>query len=415
MEIKKVFAREVLDSRGNPTVEAVVTTKTAVGTAIVPSGASTGTHEALELRDKGKRYGGKGVKKAVANVNDRIAKKLKGMNVKDQRGLDSRMITLDGSPNKRNLGANAMLAVSMAAARASALETGIPLYERIAKLVGTKKATLPVPFANVINGGKHAGGKLAMQEFMIAPVNARSFSDATQSVAETYHTLKAILKKKYGTSAVNVGDEGGFAPPIDTAEEALSMLQKAIKEAGYEKKMRIAMDPAASEFYKNNLYRLNRLLSGEELTKYYLKLIKRFPIISIEDAFDQDDFDSFASLSAATPIQVVGDDLLVTNTSRIRMAIDKKLCRALLLKVNQIGTVTEALDAARLAMSHKWKVMVSHRSGETEDTFIADLAVGLGCGQIKLGAPARSERVAKYNRLLRIEEESGLKYHRFRN
>jgi enolase len=405
--ILSLKAREVLDSRGNPTVEAELTTEAGTALAIVPSGASTGTHEALELRDNDKnRYLGKGVTKAVKNVNTTIAKELKGKPL-DPVAIDRALIVLDGTKNKGKLGANAILAVSMAAFRAAALTEKIELYAYLAETFDLKPC-MPVPYSNVINGGKHAGGDLYMQEFMIVPIGAKSFAEATRFVAETYHCLKGVIKDKYGVSATNVGDEGGFAPPIATPEEALDLLVQAIKESGHVGKVKIAMDPAASEFFKDNKY--HNMTPGEMIAKY-TELVKKYPVISVEDIFAEDDYDTWATfLNKHQKLQVVGDDLLVTNVERIRMAEEKKLCNALLLKVNQIGTVTEAVDAAKLAQSYGWKVMVSHRSGETEDTFIADLSVALGCSQIKPGAPCRSDRVAKYNRLIRIEEKTGLKY-----
>lgn len=369
----------------------------------MPSGASTGKHEAVELRDNNKKYLGKGVLKAVENINKIISKKIIGKDARKQKSIDKLMVDMAGE-NKSKLGANATLAVSLAVARAS----GKQLYKRLQRLTGNK-FLMPIPFCNVINGGKHAGNALNIQEFMIAPVGASSFSEALRMNTETYHILKKIIQKKYGKSAVNVGDEGGFAPPIDDARQALNMLVKAIDEAGYNKKIKIAMDCAASEFFSKGIYSLKRQYSPELLTSYYLELIKKYPIISIEDPFAEDDFDSFQKFRKKTKIQIVGDDLLVTNKDRIKMAIENKLCNALLLKVNQIGTLTEAIEAAQLAFNNNWNVMVSHRSGETSDDFIADLSVALGCGQIKSGAPARGERTAKYNQLLRIEEELGKK------
>jgi enolase len=413
-KITKIRAREVLDSRGNPTVEVEVRTQNSFGRAIVPSGASTGVHEAVELRDSNKkRYGGKGVQAAVNNVNSIIFKNLKNFQVTDQRLIDQTMIDLDKTENKSRLGANAILGVSMAVARAAANSMEQPLY----KYLNKRAKTLPIPFSNIINGGKHAGNELNMQEFMIAPIKAKNFTSATQMVAETYQELKGIISNKFGKNAVNVGDEGGFAPPIKTPDEALDMVTKALSEVGYEKKMRIAMDPAASEYYKNGKYTpVKKALNSTKAIEFYEDLVKRYPIISIEDPFDQDDFDSFKEFTKRNKkLQVVGDDLLVTNPKRIRTAIDQKLCNALLLKVNQIGTLSQAMDAAKMSMRNNWNVMVSHRSGETEDPFIADLSVALGNGQIKLGAPARSDRVAKYNQLLRIEEELGIwgKYSKF--
>ncbi len=408
-EIKRIIAREVLDSRGNPTIEVSVATSKSVGTAIVPSGASTGKYEALELRDNDKkRYFGKGVKKAVNNVNSVLNNKLKDMDVTNQRLLDQTMIELDATANKSKLGANAILGVSMAAARASAMEQEKHLFEVLGK-----ETNLPVPFCNIINGGMHAGNSLDIQEFMIVPVKAKNFGQATQMVSETYHVLKEVIKQKYGKPATNVGDEGGFAPPIQTAEESLDLITQAIKTAGYHKAIKIALDVAASELLdeKTKKYRMNnKMYTSPELIDYYAGLIKKYDLISIEDPFDQDDLEAWKELTKKnSKTQIVGDDLLVTNTERIRMAAEKKLCNALLLKVNQIGTVTQSIDAANLAFKNKWGVMVSHRSGETEDPFISDLAVGLGCGMIKIGAPCRSDRVSKYNQLLRIEEVLGVK------
>jgi enolase len=412
MNITKLYARQVLDSRGNPTIEVEAYFNNIKASAIVPSGASTGKYEALELRDGKSSYGGKSVQKAVDNVNNIISKLVVGLSFLDQKSLDEFLIKLDGTPNKSRLGANAILGVSMAVARLAALIKQKPLYQYIGELSNTapKDYKMPIPFANIINGGKHAGSSLKMQEFMISPIGARSFKDAVRMCSETYHTLKKIVEEKYGKAATNVGDEGGFAPQLSTPEQALDLITEAIKKAGYKGFVKIAMDCAASEFYDSadNTYVMDRKYSGQEMIDYYVRLLKAYPIISIEDPFDQDDFDSWAKLTAIAEkmkIPIIGDDLLVTNTARINTAIEKRLCNALLLKLNQIGTVTEAIAAAKLAMSKGWKVMVSHRSGETEDTFIADLAVGLGCGHIKLGAPCRTERVAKYNQLIRIEED----------
>lgn len=413
MKISKLFARQVLDSRGNPTIEVEAYFNNYKGVAIVPSGASTGKYEALELRDGKSDYQGKSVMKAVTNVNKTIAEKLVGTEFLNQRAVDEFLIKLDGTPNKSKLGANAILGVSMAVCRLAAAVKQKSLYEYIGELAGvdSKNYRIPIPFSNIINGGKHAGSSLKMQEFMIAAVNARSFKDAARMTAETYHILKNLIQEKYGKGAANVGDEGGFAPQLNTPEQALDLITEAIKKAGYKGKLKIAMDSAASEFYdeKEQAYVMDRKYSKEEMIAYYLRLIKNYDIYSIEDPFDQDDFESFRKLTAAAKVPIIGDDLLVSNTVRINTALEKKLCNALLLKVNQIGTVTEAINAAKLAMNNGWKVMVSHRSGETEDTFIADLAVGLGCGMIKLGAPCRTERVAKYNQLLRIEE-NGIRY-----
>ncbi|HHI03994.1 MAG TPA: phosphopyruvate hydratase [Candidatus Woesearchaeota archaeon] len=409
-----IKAREVLDSRGNPTVEAEIILNNHIIRAIVASGASTGKYEALELRDKDKRYNGKGVLKAVKNVS-RISNALKGINLTKQKEIDEKIIKLDATKNKTKLGANAMLAASMACLRAGALLKKKPLYQYISEISG-RKPSIPIPFCNVINGGKHADNKLKMQEFMIVPIGLKSFSESVMIVSETYHTLKRLVSKKYGMSGV--GDEGGFAPRINNAFDALELITKAIKKSGHEKNIRIALDPAASEFYKDGKYVIEKTLTGGEMVDYYAELVKKYPIISIEDPFDQDDFEPYTELTRkiGSKIQIVGDDLLVTNTERIRKAVDLKLCNALLLKPNQIGTVTEAIDAANLAFKSGWNVMVSHRSGETEDSFIADLATGLGCGQIKLGAPCRGERTCKYNQLLRIEEQLGKRaYARWKN
>eukprot|EP00010_Vexillifera_abyssalis_P003588 CAMPEP_0201562390 /NCGR_PEP_ID=MMETSP0173_2-20130828/79304_1 /ASSEMBLY_ACC=CAM_ASM_000268 /TAXON_ID=218659 /ORGANISM="Vexillifera sp., Strain DIVA3 564/2" /LENGTH=477 /DNA_ID=CAMNT_0047976955 /DNA_START=37 /DNA_END=1470 /DNA_ORIENTATION=- len=419
-KISKVHGREILDSRGNPTVEVEVTTGHGVFRAAVPSGASTGIYEALELRDKDpKRFLGKGVQQAVANVNEVIAPALIGADTKDQAALDKLMLELDGTDAKSKLGANAILGVSLAACRAGAAAKGVPLYQHIADIAGNDKLILPVPAFNVINGGTHAGNKLAMQEFMILPTGAKSFSEAMRMGCEVYQILKNVIKEKYGQDATNVGAEGGFAPNILNNKEPLQLLNAAIEKAGYTGLIEIGMDVAASEFYKDNRYDLDfksagesdssQLLSGEALGKLYQEMANEFPIVSIEDPFDQDDWGSYTTLTTdiGKDVQIVGDDLLVTNPKRIQTGIDKKACNALLLKVNQIGSVTESIEACKLAQKSGWGVMVSHRSGETEDTFIADLVVGLNTGQIKTGAPCRSERLAKYNQLLRIEEELG--------
>jgi len=401
----KVVARQVLDSRGNPTVEAEVHTKSGIGRAIVPSGASTGIYESVELRDNDKRYNGKGVTKAVRNVS-LINKKVRGIDVRNQEDIDSRMIELDNTKNKKKLGANAVLAVSLATARAGAISMDLPLYRYLSNIT-KRRLIMPVPFANVVNGGKHADNDLNMQEFMIAPVNSKTFSEGVRAVVETYHVLKGLIRKKYGKNTTNVGDEGGFAPPVKKAEQVLDLITKAAAAAGHSREIRIAMDPAASEYYQKGKYILHKKYTGQKLTDYYIKLAKKYQIISIEDPFDQNDFSNFQNLTKKAIFQVVGDDLLVTNVDRIKIAAEKNLCNALLLKVNQIGSLSEAIASANLAYANKWNVMVSHRSGETEDSFIADLAVSLGCGQIKLGAPCRGERTAKYNQLLRIEEELG--------
>lgn len=417
------------DSRGNPTVEVDLLTDGGCFRAAVPSGASTGVYEALELRDKDpQRYLGKGVKKAIANVEKVIKPALLGKDPCDQAAIDKLMVEqLDGTKNewgwcKSSLGANAILGVSMACCRAGAAAKGLPLYKYIATLAEkpTDQMVMPVPFFNVINGGEHAGNLLALQEFLIAPVGAPTFHEAVRYASETYHHLKDVIKKKFGRDATNVGDEGGFAPNVSNAEEALELLVEAIKAAGYENKIKIAFDAAASEFYNSESKKYDlgykaakkdasTLVTGEELKVVYEGWLKKYPIISVEDPFDQDDFASFAALEkdVGKTTQVIGDDLLVTNRLRIEKAMEQKACNCLLLKVNQIGSVTEAIQACLLAQKHGWGVQVSHRSGETEDSFIADLVVGLRCGQIKSGSPCRSERCCKYNQLMRIEESLG--------
>ena len=409
------MARWILDSRGNPTVEAdVILDNGVIGRAAVPSGASTGTHEALELRDKGKEFHGKGVKKAIANVL-KIGKKIKGMNPEKQQAIDKLMIELDGTPNKSNLGANAILAVSLATARAAANARGIPLFVYLAELYGNKHPhILPLPFSNIINGGKHAGGKLAPQEFMLMPIGFSDFREALRAISEIYQTLKKLLKKCYGPAATNVGDEGGFGSPVDTSKEALELLIAATEESGYKVKDEIsfALDPAASEFYKENNYLIDgKALTEGELVDYWFDLINTYPIVSIEDPFHEESFEGFAELrrKVADKVQIVGDDLTVTNTKRLELAIQKGSINSLLLKINQIGTISEAITAARLCWKNNYSVVVSHRSGETEDVSIADLAVGLCTGQIKTGSIARGERTAKYNQLMRIWDELGSK------
>ena len=403
--IKKIIAREILDSRGNPAIEVDVLTRSKSGRAAVPSGASTGVHEALELRDKEKRFGGKGVRRAVRNVEKKIFPLVKGMSPEEQRKIDELMINKDGTENKSRFGANAIMGVSLACARLASLHKRKELFEYLHELLPEKKMKMPRAFFNVINGGKHADNKLVFQEFMISP-NAKSFQESLRMASEVYHELKKIIEKKYGKNSAGVGDEGGFTPPIKKAEEALDLLDAAVKKAGYSGKIDLAIDAAASEFYQNGYYHLHKKMSKEKLLEYYLELIKKYKIISIEDPFQQEDFQSFAELLEKSKIQIVGDDLTVTNLERIEGAVKEKSCNCLLLKVNQIGTLTEALQAVKFAYDCGWNVMVSHRSGETEDTFIADLAVGIGCGMIKAGAPCRGERTAKYNRLLRIEEQS---------
>lgn len=410
--IKEVSAVEVLDSRGNPTVKAVVKTDSCITAAIVPSGASTGKHEAIELRDKNKRYQGKGVRKAVSNVNKKIEPLLKGKNCIDQKNIDHAMLELDGTPNKSSLGANAILAVSMAVCKAGAVHSKKSLYEHIHQLAKAKKVGLPIPQLNIINSGKHAGVDNDIQEHMILPTNFKSFSEGLRAGVETYHQLKRILKKKFGAQGTLLGDEGGFAPPIKKVEQRLDLVMKAVKEAGYEGKIKLGLDAAASEFFSKKKYTLiSKKFSAEELVDFYASLSKKYPIITIEDGMSEDDWEGWQLLNKklGSKVQLVGDDLLVTNKNRITQAIQKNACNALLLKVNQIGTVTESLESAALATKQKWNVVVSHRSGETEDDFIADLVVGLGASQSKFGAPARSDRNAKYNQLLHIEHELGKK------
>ncbi|KAI5848639.1 enolase [Morchella snyderi] len=422
MAITKIHARSVYDSRGNPTVEVDVHTETGLHRAIVPSGASTGQHEAVELRDNDKsKWAGKGVLKAVSNVNDIIAPALiaENIDVKNQSAIDEFLIKLDGTPNKGKLGANAVLGVSLAVAKAGAAEKKIPLYAHIAELAGTKQPyVLPVPFQNVLNGGSHAGGRLAFQEFMIVPCDAPSFTEAMRQGAEVYQKLKSLAKKRYGQSAGNVGDEGGVAPDIQTAEEALDLITDAIEQAGYTGQMKIAMDVASSEFYKEDAKRYDldfknpdsdksKWLTYQQLADLYKSLAEKYPIVSIEDPFAEDDWEAWSYFFKNSDFQIVGDDLTVTNPIRIKRAIEEKSCNALLLKVNQIGTLTESIQAAKDSYAAGWGVMVSHRSGETEDVTIADVVVGLRAGQIKTGAPARSERLAKLNQILRIEEELG--------
>jgi enolase len=422
MAITKIHARSVYDSRGNPTVEVDIVTETGLHRAIVPSGASTGSHEACELRDGDKsKWAGKGVTKAVANVNEKIAPALikEALDVKDQSAVDAFLNKLDGTKNKTELGANAILGVSMAIAKAAAAEKGVPLYAHISDLAGTKKPyVLPVPFMNVLNGGSHAGGRMAFQEFMIVPCEAPTFTEAMRQGAEVYQKLKTLAKKKYGQSAGNVGDEGGVAPDIQTPEEALDLIMSAIDEAGYSGQIKIAMDVASSEFYKadEKKYDLDfknpesdksKWLTYEQLAELYKSLSQKYPIVSIEDPFAEDDWEAWSYFFKTSDFQIVGDDLTVTNPEFIKKAIEQKSCNALLLKVNQIGTITEAIQAAKDAFGADWGVMVSHRSGETEDVTIADIVVGLRAGQIKTGAPARSERLAKLNQILRIEEELG--------
>ena len=412
--ISEIFARQILDSRGNPTVEAdVLTDEGAVGRAAVPSGASTGAHEAVELRDGDKKkFGGKGVLKAIKNVNEIIAPKLLGYDVADQTGIDEMMIRLDGTANKGNLGANAILAVSMAVAKAAAEEAGLPLFRYVG---GTNAKTLPIPMMNILNGGAHADNKIDFQEFMVMPVGAESFSEGLQWGVDVFHALKSVLKKKgYST---NVGDEGGFAPNIQSNEEAIETVLTAIGTAGYKagSQIVVAMDAANSELWdaKKKKYVFHKStgkeLSSDQLVKFWEKWVKEYPIVSIEDGMAEDDWTGWANLTKAIgdKCQLVGDDLFVTNVTRLQQGIDKGIANGLLVKVNQIGTITETINAVTLAQHNSYNTIMSHRSGETEDTTIADLAVALNCGQIKTGSASRTDRTAKYNQLLRIEELLG--------
>jgi enolase len=409
--IEFINAREILDSRGNPTVEVdVVLDDGAWGRAAVPSGASTGENEALELRDGDKaRYGGKGTLKAVQNVLGPIAEEVVGMDADDQVAIDQAMIDLDGTPTKANLGANAILGVSLATAKAAANSLGMPLYRYIG---GVEARVLPVPMMNILNGGKHAADSTDMQEFMILPVAAPTFAEAVRWCAETYQSLKGVLKKRgYNTS---VGDEGGFAPSLKSNAEAFEVILEAITKAGYKpgEEIFLGMDPASSEFYQDGKYVLakeGKTLSSAEMVDWYVNAINQYPIISLEDGMAQDDWDGWSLLyqKMGNRMQIVGDDLLVTNVMYIERAIKEKACNSLLCKLNQIGTLTESIDASRMSQRAGWTVVVSHRSGETEDSTIADVVVALNAGQIKTGAPCRSDRIAKYNQLMRIEEELG--------
>jgi len=412
--VSEIFARQILDSRGNPTIEAdVLTDEGALGRAAVPSGASTGAHEAVELRDGDKKkFGGKGVLNAIKNVNEIIAPKLLGYDVADQTGIDEMMIRLDGTSNKSNLGANAILAVSMAVAKAAAEEAGLPLFRYVG---GTNAKTLPIPMMNILNGGAHADNKIDFQEFMVMPVGAESFSEGLQWGVDVFHALKSVLKKKgYST---NVGDEGGFAPNIQSNEEAIETVLTAIGAAGYKagSQIVIAMDAANSELWdaKKKKYVFHKSsgkqMSSDQLVKFWEKWVKEYPIVSIEDGMAEDDWTGWANLTKAigNKCQLVGDDLFVTNVTRLQQGIDKVIANGLLVKVNQIGTITETINAVTLAQHNSYNTIMSHRSGETEDTTIADLAVALNCGQIKTGSASRTDRMAKYNQLLRIEELLG--------
>lgn len=407
--IEYVLAREILDSRGNPTVEVeVYLADGSVGRAAVPSGASTGAHEAIELRDGDEsRYGGKGVTKAVDNVNDEIAPEIIDLDAADQVGIDNLMVELDGTPNKGRLGANAILGVSLAVAKAAATSIDIPLYRYIG---GVSARELPVPMMNILNGGKHADNNVDLQEFMCMPVGASCFAEALRMGAETFHSLKSVLKKR-GMST-SVGDEGGFAPNLNSNREAVEVILEAIEKAGYKpgEQICIALDPAATEFYKDGKYVLageGRTLTSAEMVDFYADWVEKYPIISIEDGLAEDDWDGWKLLTerVGKKVQIVGDDLFVTQTSRLAKGIEMGVANSILIKVNQIGTLTETLAAMEMAKRYNYTAVVSHRSGETEDSTIADIAVATNAGQIKTGAPSRTDRVAKYNQLLRIEEE----------
>jgi enolase 1/2/3 len=405
-KIAHAHARQILDSRGNPTVEVEVRLESgASGRAAVPSGASTGVHEAVELRDGGADYGGKGVTQAVASVGGEIAAAVTGLDAADQEAVDRRLIELDGTPNKSRLGANAVLGVSLAVAKAAAADAGVSLFR---SLGGDDATTLPVPMLNVINGGVHADNSIDLQEFMVVPAGAESFSDALRIAAETYHQLKKLLGERGLSTAV--GDEGGFAPDLESSEVAIEAILGAAEQAGHRDRVGIALDPASSEFFSDGLYRFEgRELSPEDMAGFYGDLAERFPLVSLEDGNAEDDWDGWRATTEqlGERLQLVGDDIFVTNVERLREGIERGVGNSILIKVNQIGTLTETIEAVRLAHENGYTAVMSHRSGETEDATIADLAVALGTGQIKTGAPARSDRVAKYNQLLRIEEELG--------
>ena len=409
-EILNIKAREIIDSRGNPSVEVDVVTEHGIFRGMTPSGASAGQHEALELRDGDKtRYAGKGVLKAVNNVNKKIAPKLIGLDPASQETIDNIMLKIDGTDNKDKLGANAILPVSMAVTKAGATSKGLALFEYIGELFGVIPHKLPVPMCNVINGGKHAGQENSIQEHMLMPTGAKNFREGIRMVSETYHILQKILKEKYGSGATLIGDEGGFAPAqIKSVDERINLMLKAVEEAGYNDKMKIALDPASSEFFYDGTYKIgDKSFSGGEMVDFYVDLCQKYPIVSIEDGLAEDDWESWVEMTKklGTKVQIVGDDLFVTNTRRIEKGIEMNAANSVLIKLNQIGSVTETLEAIKMAHDQGWTAVVSHRSGETEDNFIADLVVGTSSGQIKTGAPARSDRNAKYNQLIRIEEE----------
>mmetsp|Transcript_20595 Transcript_20595/g.26537 ORF Transcript_20595/g.26537 Transcript_20595/m.26537 type:complete len:464 (-) Transcript_20595:71-1462(-) len=422
--ITGVHGREIIDSRGNPTVEVDITTAQGTYTASVPSGASTGIYEACELRDGGSRYMGKGVLGAVKNVNTVLKETVMGMDTADQRAIDDAMLAVDGTANKVNMGANSILGISLAISKAGAASRGVPLWQHYADMAGNPVPnTLPVPCFNVINGGDHAGNRLAFQEFFVIPTGASDFTESMIIGTEIFHNLKKIIKAKFGGDATLIGDEGGFAPPCDV-ESGLQMIMEAAEAAGYTDKISVGLDVASSEFKvkDKDAYDLDfktvgekkdpsLVLTGDEMIAFYKKLINEYPIVTIEDPFDQDDWANWSKIVAAVgdKVQIVGDDLTVTNPIKIQQAIEEKAANCLLLKVNQIGSISESIDAVKLSKQNGWGVMTSHRSGETEDNYIADLAVGLCTGQIKTGAPCRGERTAKYNQLLRIEEQLGAK------
>jgi enolase len=409
--IAEVHGRQVLDSRGNPTVEVDIVLESgaggvgAVGRAIVPSGASTGVHEAVELRDSGAEWGGKGVSQAVAHVNGEIAGLLRGRDASDQEGLDRALIELDGTPNKGRLGANAILGASLAAAKASAADEGVSLFRYLG---GENSTTLPVPMMNVINGGAHASNSIDLQEFMVVPAGAETFSEGLRIGTEVYHALKNVLTER-GLSTL-VGDEGGFAPDLESSEAAIDLILEAAERAGHRERVAIALDPATSEVFSDGVYRFEgREKTSAEMPEFWAEIVARYPVVSIEDGAAEDDWDSWKALTdgVGDRVQLVGDDLFVTNPVRLQQGIDRGTANSILVKVNQIGTLTETIEAVQLAQANGYSAVMSHRSGETEDATIADLAVALGTGQIKTGAPARSDRVAKYNQLIRIEEELG--------
>ena len=410
MKILGLKAIQILDSRATPTVKTYITTSKGTFTGSVPSGASTGKYEALEIRDSGKEFGGKGVLKAVGNVSSSIAKQVIGKEFNSQKEIDDLMLRMDNTENKASLGANSILSVSMAFARAMAVEQNQELYEYLGEITKNKNFVLPVPQLNVINGGRHAGQENDIQEHMLLPIGFDSYSDSLRAGVEVYQIMKKTLHKKFGAIGTLLGDEGGFVPAIDNVEDRLELMLNSIDEAGYKGKIKIGLDSAASEFYKDQKYSIgNKKYSDGELIDFYSELVGKYEVVSIEDAMDEDDWSGWTALTEkiGNKVQLVGDDLLVTNVTRIEKALEEKSCNALLLKINQIGSITESILASELASKNNWNVIVSHRSGETSDSFIADLVVGLGSGQSKFGAPARSERAVKYNRLLEIEEKLG--------